>query len=70
MENILEIYENQASLKYASYFQHSEFARTLFPVESTSNIKIKITHHRVIGDRCICQRISEYYQVLYAVTLE
>ena len=48
MENILEIYENQASLKYASYSQHSEFARTLFPVESTSNIKIKITHHRVM----------------------
>ena len=28
----------------------SELAGTLFPVESTNNTKIKITHHRVIGD--------------------
>ena len=28
----------------------SELAGTLFSVESTNNTKIKITHHRVIGD--------------------
>ena len=33
-------------------------ARTLFPVKSTNNIKIKIPHHRVIGDGCIWEGIS------------
>ena len=35
-----------------------ELVKTLFPVESTNNIKINIIHHRVIGDGCICQGIS------------
>ena len=30
-------------------------ARTLFLVESTNVIKIKMTCHRVIGDGCICE---------------
>ena len=30
---------------------YSELARTLFPIEHTNNMKI--THHRVIGVRCI-----------------
>ena len=37
---------------------YSELARTLFPVESTNNIKTKITHPRVIGDGCIWEGIS------------
>ena len=36
----------------------SELAGTLFPVESTNNTKIKITHHRVIGDWWIWEGIS------------
>ena len=31
----------------------NDLARTLFSVESTNNIKIKIAPHRVIGDGCI-----------------
>ena len=37
---------------------YKELTETLFPVESTNNIKIKITHRRVIGDDCIWERIS------------
>ena len=37
---------------------YKELTETLFPVESTNNIKIKITHRRVIGDGCIWERIS------------
>ena len=33
-------------------------ARILFPVESTIDIKIKITYHRVIGDQCIWKGIT------------
>ena len=36
---------------FAAY--NSELTRTLFPVESADNIKIKITRHRVTGDECI-----------------
>ena len=54
MGNILSIYVNQASLKHKSYSLYSsianELTRTLFPVESTHNVRIKMTHHRVIGD--------------------
>ena len=56
----------------------SGLAWTLFPVESTSKVKIKITHHRVIGDGCIWEGISlinacwvsqsVFYQVLQAVS--
>ena len=35
----------------------SELARTLFPVKSTNDIKIKITHHKVIGDECIWEEM-------------
>ena len=37
---------------------YSELARTLFPAESTNDIKIKITHHRDIGDGSIWEGIS------------
>ena len=33
-------------------------ARILFPVESTNDIKISITHHKVIGDGYIWERVS------------
>ena len=36
---------------FAAY--NSELTRTLFPVESADNIKIKITRHRVTGDEFI-----------------
>ena len=48
----------------------SDIARTLCIVESTNNIKIKITH-KVVGDECIWEGISlmnaVFYQVLNAV---
>ena len=37
---------------------YSELARTLFRVESTNNLKIKITQHRVLGDGFIWEGIS------------
>ena len=48
---------NQKSLKQKSH-SLSEYARTLFPVESTNNIQIKITNHKFIGDGCIWEGIS------------
>ena len=46
--------ENQTSLIQKSYSLYSKLAsRTLFPVESTNSIKIKIAHYRAIGDECI-----------------
>ena len=41
-----------------SNFPYIELARTLFPVESTNDIKIEITQHRVVGDECIWEGIS------------
>ena len=41
-----------------SAYSFSELARTSFPFESTSNIKIKITCYRVLGDGCIWEEIS------------
>ena len=38
-------------LIFAAY--NSKLTRTLFPVESTDYIKIKITRHRVTRDGCI-----------------
>ena len=35
-----------------------KLTRTLFPVESTNNIKIKISYHRDEGDGCILEKIS------------
>ena len=56
----------------------SWIARTLFPVESTVNIKIKITHHGFTGDQSILRGTSVmnacwvsqsvFYQVLNAVS--
>ena len=55
----------------------SELARTLFPVESTKNIEIKITHyHRVIWDGLAWETLmsacwvnqSVFYQVLNGVS--
>ena len=61
-----------------SHIPYSELVKTLFSVESTNNIKIKITQRRVIGDGCIWEEIllmkarwviqSVFYQVLNAVT--
>ena len=78
MGNILHIDVNQTSLKHKSYIPYNELARTLFLAESTNNIKIKITHHRVIGDGCIwevislmkadCVTQSVFYQVLNAIS--
>ena len=50
MGNILEIYVNQITLETVPY---SELVKTLFPVESKNSVKIKITHHSVMGDGCI-----------------
>ena len=36
----------------------SKLVRSLFPTESANNIKIKITHHRVIRDGCIWEGTS------------
>ena len=48
------ISENQTFLILKSYSLCSKLAsRTLFAVESTNSIKLKITHHRAIGDACI-----------------
>ena len=55
MGNILSIYVNQTWLKHKSYLR-SELARTLFSIESTNN-KIKITHHRLMGGGCIWEEI-------------
>ena len=49
---------NQTYLKRKLYYLYGELARTLFPVESTNNIKSKITHHRFKGAGCIWERIS------------
>ena len=40
------------------HIPYRELARNLFPVESTNNIKIKITHHRVTPDGFILKGIS------------
>ena len=40
-----------------SHISYSELAWTLFPEESTNNIKIKITHHRVTEGECIWEGI-------------
>ena len=39
-----------------SHIPNRELARTSFPVESTNNINIKITHHINVG--CIYEGIS------------
>ena len=44
--------------RITSHIPYSELARTVFPVESTNNIMIKITYHRVIGNRCILEGIA------------
>ena len=41
-----------------SHIHYSESTRTLFPVGGTNNIKIKITHHRVIGSGYIWEGLS------------
>ena len=61
-----------------SHILYSELVKTLFSVESTNNIKIKITQRRVIGDGCIWEEISltkarwviqsMFYQALNAAT--
>ena len=50
---------NQTSLKHlSSHIPYSKLVRNLFPAESANNIKIKITHHRVIEDGCLWEGIS------------
>ena len=49
---------SQRSLKHSLYTIYSELGKTLFPVECTSNIKVKVTHRRIIGDGCIWEEIS------------
>ena len=46
-------FEKQVILPHSLYGFNSELARTLFSVESTGNIKFKMTCDRVTGDRCI-----------------
>ena len=41
-----------------SHIPYSELTRTLFPVESTNNTKIKIRHRRVIRDGFIWEWMS------------
>ena len=44
---------------------YNELTITLFSVESLNNINIEITHHRVIGDGCIWERIfAQWFSVL------
>ena len=53
-EDLVNLYVSinfKTQLIFAAY--NSELTRTLFLVESTDNIKIKITCHRVTGDGCI-----------------
>ena len=40
------------------HIPYSDLAKTLFPVENRNNVKIKITHHRVIGEGCIWEGMS------------
>ena len=44
-------------MKQKPYFLYSELGRTVFPVESTNNIRIKVTYLRVMGYGCIWKRI-------------
>ena len=55
MGNIFYIYVNLTSLKWKRHSVYSEFARVLFPVENTNNIKIKVANYR--GDVWIRDRI-------------
>ena len=58
MENILP---NQWGIKHpwdTIQIPYNELARTLFPVESTTNIKIKRAHHKIVGDGCIWEETS------------
>ena len=43
---------------HTSCIFYSELARTLFPGESTSNIKTRITHYKVTGVGGICEKTS------------
>ena len=45
-------------MKQKPYSLYSELGRTVFPVESTNNIRIKVTYLRVMGDGCIWKRIE------------
>ena len=55
--------------KHRSYsFIPYSLTRTLFPVESTDNIKTKVTTHRVIGGGCMWEGISLFHQALNAVS--
>ena len=49
---------NKKSLKLKSYSLYIELTRTLFPTESTNDIKIETTHQRSIEDGCIWEGIS------------
>ena len=41
-----------------SYVFYSELARTLFPGESTSNVKTRITYYKVTGVGGVCEKKS------------
>ena len=45
-------------MKQKPYSLCSELGRTVFPVESTNNVRIKVTYLRVMGDGCIWKRIE------------
>ena len=49
--------EHLVNLCESNIFE-TQVTRTLFPGESTNDIKIKITQHGVIGDGCIWEGIS------------
>ena len=44
-------------MKQKPFSLYSELGRTVFPVESTNNIRIKVTHLKVMGDECIWKTI-------------
>ena len=48
----------QPWIKQKSYSLYSELGRPVFPVESTNNIRIKLTYLKGMGNGCIWKRIS------------
>ena len=57
-ENLVNLRESNILEAQVILLSELDLPRTLFSVESTINIKIKIAHHRVIGDGCILEEIS------------
>ena len=57
-KHLVNLYESNNLKTQVIFPRGSELARTLFPFESTNNMKIKVLHYRCIGDGSICEAIS------------